>query len=352
MNGDFRLLPEQASTMAPHVDLLFFTITGICVFFTLLIAVLLLTFAIKYRRRSEDFFPTPIVGSKILEITWSVIPLGIVMVIFVWGAWIYLNMRRTPDNALEVYVIGKQWMWQCQHTGGQREINALHVPLGRPVKLIMTSEDVLHDFYIPAFRTKMDVVPGRYTYMWFEPTKTGTYHLFCALYCGTEHSRMVGEVVVMEPSDYETWLAERADRSLALQGRQLFGKLQCITCHYTEAGNRAPVLEGLFGRKVQLQDGSTVLADEAYIRESILVPTAKVRAGFRPIMPSFEGQVSQDDLIKLVAYIKSLRPGDTPPRVEESLPPATDKELDNPKPPGGEKSEKKEPEKNKEPEKK
>jgi cytochrome c oxidase subunit 2 len=324
MNVDFRLFPEQASTLAPGVDALFLFISAISIFFTLVIAVLLLTFAIRYRRVSEDYFPTPIVGSKVLEMAWTIVPLGIVLVIFVWGASLYLDIRRTPDNALEVYVTGKQWMWHLQHSGGQREINALHVPVGRPVKLIMTSEDVLHDFYIPAFRTKMDVVPGRYTYLWFEATKTGTYHLFCALYCGTEHSRMIGDVVVMEPADYETWLSQRADRSLALQGRQLFSKLQCITCHYAEAGNRAPVLEDLFNRRVQLQDGSTVLADESYIRESILVPTAKIRAGYRPIMPSFEGQVSQDDLVRLIAYIKSLRTSETPPRVEQSPPPAVD----------------------------
>jgi cytochrome c oxidase subunit 2 len=322
MNVDFRLFPESASTFAPHVDALFLFISAICIFFTLLIAILLMTFAVRYRRRTEDFFPTPIIGSTLLESTWSIIPLGIVLIVFVWGAWVYLDMRRTPDNAIEVYVIGKQWMWHLQHSGGQREINQLHVPAGRPVKLIMTSEDVLHDFYIPAFRVKMDVLPGRFTYLWFEPTKPGTYHLFCALYCGTDHSRMIGEVTVMDPAEYDTWLSQRADRSLALQGRQLFTKLQCITCHYAEAGNRAPLLEGLFNTRVALQDGRTVVADESYIRESILVPEAKIRAGYRPIMPPFQGQVSQDDLVKLIAFIKSLKVGDTPSRVEESAPPA------------------------------
>jgi cytochrome c oxidase subunit 2 len=326
MNVDFRLFPEQASTMAPRVDALFLFISGVCIFFTLLIAILLMTFAIRYRRRSEDYFPHPMVGSRVLEIAWTAIPLAIVMAIFVWGASIYLDIRRTPDEAIEVYVTGKQWMWHLQHTGGQREINQLHVPVGKPVKLIMTSEDVLHDFAIPAFRTKMDAVPGKYTYTWFQATKPGTYHIFCALYCGTEHSRMVGEVTVMEPADYEHWLsgsgAQKADRSLALQGRQLFQKLQCVTCHYAEAGSRAPNLEGLYGKTVDLQDGRKVLADDSYIRESILVPDAKVRAGYRPIMPPFQGQLSEDDLVRLVAFIKSLHKGETPPRVEQSPPPA------------------------------
>lgn len=324
MNSDFLLMPEQASTMAPRIDALFWFITAVCVFFTLLIAVLLMYFAIKYRRRTEDYFPKPVVGSKVLELFWTGVPLIIVMVIFFWGATLYFDIMRTPDNALEIYVTGKQWMWHLQHPGGQREINQLHIPLGRPVKLIMTSEDVLHDFFVPAFRVKMDAVPGRYTYSWFEATKTGTYHLFCALYCGTEHARMIGQVVVMRPEEYEDWLTEKADRSLALQGRQLFQKLQCVTCHHPEAGNRAPILENLFGRRVDLEGGRSVTADESYLRESILYPANKVRAGWRPIMPSYKGQVSEDELIRLIAFLKGLKTGETPPRVEEFPPPAVD----------------------------
>jgi cytochrome c oxidase subunit 2 len=326
MNTEFTLLPEQASTMAPRVDGLFWFITGVCAFFTVLIAILLITFAVRYRRRSEDFFPTPVVGSRQLELAWSIGPLILLLVMFVWGATIYLDVFRPPDDCLEIYVIGKQWMWQLQHPGGQREINKLHIPVGRPVKLIMTSEDVLHDFYVPAFRVKMDAVPGRYTSTWFEATKTGTYHLYCALYCGTDHSRMIGEVVVMEPSEYEHWLSERADLSLALQGRQLFQKLQCVTCHTGRAGDRAPVLEGIYRKRVALEGGQSVLADESYLRESILYPAMKVRAGFRPIMPSFKGQVSEDDLIRLIAFLKGLGPGQTPPRVEESTPPEVKEE--------------------------
>jgi cytochrome c oxidase subunit 2 len=321
MNTDFQLLPEQASTMAPRVDALFWFVVAVCGFFTVLIAVLLMFFAVRYRRKTEDYFPRPVVGSRVLEVTWSVVPLVLLLGMFAWGATIYLDVFRPPDNCLEVYVIGKQWMWQLQHPGGQRETNMLHIPVGRPVKLIMTSEDVLHDFYVPAFRVKMDAVPGKYTYSWFEATKPGSYHLFCALYCGTDHSRMIGKVIAMEPAEYEEWLGQKADRSLALQGRQLFLKLQCVTCHTGRSDARAPVLEGLYRRRVQLEGGGSVIADESYLRESILYPARKVVAGWRPIMPSFKEQVSEDDLIRLIAFLKGLQPGGTPPRVEESAPP-------------------------------
>jgi cytochrome c oxidase subunit 2 len=321
MNTDFQLLPEQASTMAPRVDALFWFVTAVCAFFIVLIAVLLLFFAVRYRRKTEDYFPKPVVGSRVLEITWSVLPLVLLLGMFGWGATIYLDIFRPPDNCLEIYVIGKQWMWQLQHPGGQRETNLLHIPVGRPVKLILTSEDVLHDFYVPAFRVKMDAVPGKYTYTWFEATKPGSYHLFCALYCGTDHSRMIGKVIAMEPAEYEEWLGQQADRSLALQGRQLFQKLQCVTCHTGRSDARAPVLEALYGKRVQLEGGGIVVADESYLRESILYPARKVVAGWRPIMPSFKGQVSEDDLIRLVAFLKALQPGGTPPRVEDATPP-------------------------------
>jgi cytochrome c oxidase subunit 2 len=322
MNTDFQLLPEQASTMAPRVDALFWFITAVCGFFIVIIAILLMFFAVRYRRKTEDFFPKPVVGSKVLEITWSTVPLVLLLGMFAWGVSIYLDIFRPPENCLEVYVIGKQWMWQLQHEGGQRETNTLHIPVGRPVKLIMTSEDVLHDFYVPAFRVKMDAVPGKYTYTWFEATKVGTYRLYCALYCGTEHSRMIGQVIVMEPAEYESWLGQQADRSLALQGRQLFQKLQCVTCHTGRSDARAPVLEGLYRKRVQLEGGGSVIADESYLRESILYPPRKVVAGWRPIMPSFKGQVSEDDLIRLIVFLKSLQPGETPPRVEDFAPPA------------------------------
>ncbi|NBO92427.1 MAG: cytochrome c oxidase subunit II [Planctomycetia bacterium] len=316
------LWPEQASTIASQIDTLFWFVTAVGLIFSLIIGATLVGLAIQYRRQSETFVPTPVHGSTILELAWSIIPLGLVMVMFFWGLFIYVDYNRAPENAMEVYVTGKQWMWHLQHVGGQREINTLHIPTGRPVRLIMTSEDVIHDFYVPAFRVKMDVVPGKYSYLWFEATKPGTYDLFCAAYCGTEHSRMIGKIVVMEPSEFDRWLTQSADRSLALQGRQLFQKLQCITCHHPEANNRAPILEGLYGKRVQLEDGTTVLADEAYIRESILYPKKKIRAGWKPIMPTYDQQVTQDELIRVIAYLKGLKQGETPPLVQQSDAPA------------------------------
>lgn len=330
MFADVPLFPEQASTVAPQVDAVFFFILGITLFFTFLIAALVVIFAIKYRRRDEDFIPKPMIGSIRLESLWIAIPFVILLIMFLWATSAYFAIARPPDDAMEVYVVGRQWMWKVQHPGGQREINELHIPVGRPVKLIMTSEDVIHSFFVPAFRTKQDVLPGRYTHTWFEATQTGRFHLFCAEYCGTEHSRMVGWVHVMRPDDYERWLNENADRSLALQGRNLFLKLQCVTCHSATAEARAPVLEGLYRRTVPLRDGKPVFADENYLRESILQPDDKVVAGWEPIMPPFlikkspedrEGHLTEDELMALIAYLKALRPGETPPRVEGSPPP-------------------------------
>jgi cytochrome c oxidase subunit 2 len=330
-DSEFRLFPEQASTAAPRVDAVFFYILGVTIVFTVLIAFLVVFFAVKYRRRSPDEFPTPTHGSMRLEAAWIVIPFILAMIMFVWGATTYFAIAKPPDDAMEIYVVGRQWMWKVQHPGGQSEINELHIPVGQPVKLVMTSEDVIHDFYVPAFRTKQDVVPGRYTRTWFEATKVGDYHLFCAEYCGTEHSRMIGWVHVMEPAEYQKWLAERPFRSMAVEGRNLFLKLQCVTCHSANANAKAPVLEGLYGRTVTLRDHAPVTADEDYIRESILKPDAKVVFGYEPIMPPFllkkspddkEGNISEEDLMKLIAYVKSLGPGQTPSRVEEALPPA------------------------------
>ncbi|MBY0228548.1 MAG: cytochrome c oxidase subunit II [Gemmataceae bacterium] len=321
MDTGFRLLPEQASTMAPRVDGLFWFISGVSIFFALGIGLAVIVFAIRYRRRSEDYFPEPVVGSTPLELTWTIIPLILALVMFFWGVRIYFDYARMPASATEVYVVGRQWMWHLQHPGGQREINTLHVPVGQPVKLIMTSEDVIHDFYVPAFRVKRDAVPGKYTTMWFEATKTGTYPFYCAMYCGTEHSRMIGTVVVMEQAEYERWLERNADRSMALQGRQLFQKLQCVTCHHPEAGNRAPILENLYGKRV-MTDRGEALADEAYLRESIRIPDRKVRAGWQPIMPPYDAAtVPEQDMAKLLAFLKSLKTGGTPPLVQQSDPP-------------------------------
>jgi cytochrome c oxidase subunit 2 len=266
-------------------------------------------FAARFRRR-KGVRAEQIEGSLPLEITWSVLPLGVFFVFFAWGAWIYFSERTPPQGASEVYVVGKQWMWKLEHAEGQREINQLHVPVGRDIKLIMTSQDVIHSFYVPAFRIKQDVLPGRYTTTWFRATKPGTYHLFCAEYCGTQHSGMIGSVVVMEPAEYQAWLGGggATTGSLASNGQALFTQLGCATCHRTDTQGRGPNLVGTFGKPVLLEDGRTVMEDENYVRESILVPTAKVVSGFKPVMPAFQGMVSEEQLNALVAYIKSLSP--------------------------------------------
>jgi len=271
-----------------------------------LIFTLILVFAAKYRKR-HGHQAEQIEGSTPLEIVWSVIPLCVFIVIFVWGAVIYFHERTPPRGAAEVYVVAKQWMWKLQHQEGQREINELHVPVGRDVKLIMTSQDVIHSFFVPAFRIKQDVLPGRYTTVWFRATKPGVYHLFCAEYCGTQHSGMIGWVTVMEPAQYQAWLSGGgATGSLASTGQAIFEQLGCSTCHRSDVQGRGPNLVGLFGKKVQLEDGRMVTADENYVRESILVPGAKVVSGFKPIMPVFQGLVSEDQLAALVEYVKSL----------------------------------------------
>jgi cytochrome c oxidase subunit 2 len=236
-----------------------------------------------------------------------VIPFLITLVAFFWGAHIYFDMSRPPDETLNIYVVGKQWMWKVQHADGQREINELHVPVGRAVKLIMTSEDVIHDFFVPAFRVKADVIPGRFTRIWFEATKPGRYHLFCAEYCGTRHHGMRGEIVVMEPAEYQTWLSGGApEGSLASAGEKLFADLACNTCHRPDSRGRGPVLQGLFGKQVQLQNNTVVTVDESYLRESILHPSAQITAGYQPVMPAFQGLVSEEQLLSLIEYVKSL----------------------------------------------
>jgi len=316
-----QLFPEQASTVAPKTDALFWFIFAVSAFFTVLIAWLVIYFGIKYRRRSPDEIPRPREGGNVLEIAWTVAPALIGLVIFFWSARLYFSMYRPPDDALPVHVVAKQWMWKVQHPGGQREINELHVPRGQPVKLILVSEqnDVIHSFYVPAFRIKQDALPGRRTSIWFEATKTGTYDLFCAEYCGTDHSRMRGRVVVMEQADYQRWLEEQAEGSAALEGRKLFRKYRCISCHGGGSHPYAPLLENLkVDTEVRLQDGRTVPADDEYIRKSIYEPKADIVAGYRPIMPSFQGQISEDEVLQLIAFIRSLKTGQTPTRVEET----------------------------------
>ena len=306
MFDNFPLWPVGASSHSLAVDLLYIFLVVLSLGMTLAIFAVVAVFGFKYRRR-HGREAVPIHGSMLLEIAWSVIPMGIFLVMFVWGAVIFFDVRTPPQDATEIYVVGKQWMWKLQHVEGQRELNELHVPVGKDIKLIMTSQDVIHSFYVPAFRLKQDVIPGRYTTMWFKATKPGTYHLFCAQYCGTQHSGMIGEVVVMEPAEYQTWLSGGAPTgSLAQNGQALFTQLGCSTCHRFDVQGRGPNLTGVFGKPVLLEDGRTVVADENYVRESILVPGAKVVSGFKPVMPSFQGQVSEEQLTSLVAYVKSL----------------------------------------------
>ncbi len=308
MRSGSPLFPEVASTMASRVDALYLFLVGLTGFFTLLIAGLIVVFMIKYKRRAATEIGARIHGGMALEITWSVIPLIIALAIFVWATQIFFAMSRPPAETMNIYAVGKQWMWKFQHLDGQREINELHVPVGRPVKMIMTSEDVIHDLFIPAFRVKADVIPGRYTHLWFQPTKAGEYHLFCAEYCGTKHSGMIGRVVAMEPDDFQAWLSGgMQEGSLASAGGKLFQDLACNTCHRPDAQGRGPVLQNIFGKQVSLQSGETVIVDEAYIRESILSPSAKVTAGFQPIMPTFQGLVSEEGLLQLIEYVKSLK---------------------------------------------
>ena len=306
MFDNFPLWPTAASTGAGNVDALFVFLLTLSAFVSIAIFTFIIVFAFKYRRRkgvgAEQFE-----GSNALEVTWSVVPLAIFMVIFAWGAIIYFQERTPPRGADEVYVVAKQWMWKLEHQQGQSEINELHVPVGRDIKLIMTSQDVIHSFYVPAFRIKQDVLPGRYTTAWFRATKPGVYHLFCAEYCGTAHSGMIGQIVVMEPAQYQAWLGGGGmTGSLASNGQTIFQQLGCPTCHRSDVQGRGPNLEGVFGKAVQLEDGRTVIADENYVRESIMSPSAKVVKGFKPIMPVFQGLVSEEQLTALVAYIKSL----------------------------------------------
>lgn len=312
MKYNLPLFPPQASTIAPQVDALYYFLVAVSAFFIVLIFSLVIYFATKYRR--SEGRPAAVHENPRLELLWTVVPLGLTMIIFAWGASVYFDLRRTPADALEIYILGKQWMWTLQHPQGKREINELHVPVGRPVKLTMTSEDVIHSFFIPAFRIKMDVLPGRYTTAWFEATRTGEYHLFCTEYCGTKHSEMIGKVVVMEPVQYQQWLdgggpgATASREPLKVSGAALFEELRCGTCHRETIPGvmLGPALAGLFGKPVRLQSGETVTADEAYIRESILNPAAKLVAGYQPVMPTYQGQVSEEGLLQLISYIRSL----------------------------------------------
>jgi cytochrome c oxidase subunit 2 len=300
--------PDEASNFAGNVDSLFSFILLTCLFFSVTVTLLVIFAAFKYKRKSEGEVGNTVEGNTPMEIGWTLLPLVIAIGIFAWGAVIYVNFRTAPKDTLDIYVIGKQWMWKLQQPNGRKEINELHVPVNRNIKLIMGSEDVIHNFYVPAFRVKMDVVPGRYNTLWFRPTKVGKYHFFCSQYCGTNHAIMGGWVTVQDPADYAAWLSdEGGDLNPVSAGEKLFTQLACVTCHIGNGTGRAPSLNGVYQGKVLLADGSTVIADEAYIRESILQPKAKIVAGYQPVMPTFQGLVTEEQILSLTAYIKSLQ---------------------------------------------
>jgi cytochrome c oxidase subunit 2 len=308
MEPEFSLHPPAASSLAQEVDALYFYLVGVSGVLTLLVASLVVFFAIRYRRSNtavnRDKGPT----GYLLELSWLLLPLPILLSFFYWGASLYFSMYRPPADCTQIDVVGRQWMWKFQHPRGKREIDELHVPVNQAVRLNMISQDVIHSLYVPAFRVKQDVLPGRYTTLWFRPTQPGRYHLFCAEYCGTNHARMRGSVVVMTPADFQAWLAGSASSEPpAVAGRKLFEQLRCDSCHRGGGErSRGPPLEGIFGRSTRLASGESIAVDEAYLRESILRPQAKVVAGFQPIMPTYEGQISEEGILQIIAYIKSL----------------------------------------------
>jgi cytochrome c oxidase subunit 2 len=310
--AQFQFFPEQASKTAGQVDTLLICLVLVTGTITFGIAAVLIFFLAKYRKRAAADRTPPKSESLPIEVTWSVIPFVIFLGFFGWGAKIYFDESEVPKNAMEVHVIGKQWMWKLEHMQGKREINELHVPLGQTVKLMMTSQDVIHSFFMPAFRIKEDVLPGRYTTQWFKATKQGTYPIFCAQYCGTSHALMIGQVIVMTPTDFATWLKTgRETVSVARRGEQLFHSFGCSGCHSAQAAVRAPLLEGVYGSQVPLVDGRIVSADERYLRDCILIPNTQIVAGFEPVMPSFQGRISEDDLFAIITYLKSI--GSSPP---------------------------------------
>lgn len=304
-------MPERASTIAKDIDTIYLFTVALSAVATLLIVGVIIGFIAKYRRRNPDDVGHRAHEGKWLEITWTVVPGIVFLGLFYWGAQVYFKTYRVPDNADRYYVVGKQWMWKYQHPAGNREINDLHVPMGRPIELVITSEDVIHSFFVPAFRVKRDAVPGRYSTAWFEATKAGTYDIFCAEYCGAEHSLMIGKITVMEPADYEAWLEDKVPgTTLASSGEDLFIEKACNTCHRGDSDARAPILNGVYGSEVVLLGGARVTADDNYIRESIIDPASKVVSGFQPIMPTYKGQLTEEEILELMSYIESLDGGD------------------------------------------
>ena len=312
------LFPPRASEMAREIDLLFLTALGMLVFFSTLIAVLIFYFMMRYHRKSPNQVGKEGHGNTmLLEAAWTIIPLALFLIVFVWGALLYFRIYTPPVNSMNIYVVGKQWMWKAEHPGGQHEINSLHIPTGRGIQLTLISQDVFHSFSIPAFRVKREAIPGRYTSVWFEPTTPGTYHLFCTQYCGTNHSAMIGDIVVLTPENFKKWLAESTSgMSLAQNGERLFASMGCNSCHNGTAAARGPNLAGVYGSKLKMANGSEALVNEAFLRDTILNPSQHIPAGYAPIMPTYQGQISEEGLIDLVEYLKSLK---TNYRVQQTL---------------------------------
>lgn len=303
----FHLFPPQASTSAQNVDALYFALILISLFFIAVVFLPILFFCIKYRRGSPADRSNPSSGSNLIEFGWTMVPTFMGLAIFTWSALDYFQIERKPANAIDVQVVGKQWMWKLQHAEGKREINELHVPVGQTVALTLISQDVIHSFFVPAFRVKQDVVPGKYTSEWFKATRTGEYHIFCSQYCGTQHAQMIGRVVVMQPKDYERWLnSGEQTESIVRAGERLFHDRGCSGCHAPNSMFHAPLLEGLYRKPVPLADGTMVTADDQYLRDSILQPAKQISAGYGNIMPSFSGHLSEEEIMQLIAYLKAI----------------------------------------------
>ncbi len=317
--NDFHLFPVEGSSGAAQIDWLYFGLILMSLFFIAAVFLPIIFFSVRYRRGSSADRSNPSSGSNLLESGWTLFPLLVGLGFFTWGAVVYYHIERPPRDALQVQVVGKQWMWKLQHAEGKKEINELHLPLGRTVNLTMTSQDVIHSFFVPAFRIKQDVVPGKYTSEWFRPTRLGEYHLFCAEYCGTNHSAMIGRVVVMRPADYERWLATgETGRSIVFEGRRLFHERGCSGCHVGSAAIHAPPLDGIYGRQVPLASGEIVTADEQYLRDSILVPGKQISAGYENLMPSFSGHITEAEIMQIIAYLKST--SERPVSAQEAAP--------------------------------
>ena len=303
----FPLFPPEASTVAPQSDALYFFMVLVSLIGLTIVVLLIVAFSILYSKKRHPE-AVQIEGSTILETTWTIIPLGLFLVMFVWGALLYFRIYTPPANAMNIYVVGKQWMWKAEHPGGQHEINALHVPVGQPIQLTLISQDVFHSFSVPAFRVKREAIPGRYNTVWFEATKTGTYHLFCTQYCGTNHSQMVGDVIVMTPDDFKAWLAgSTSGNSLAQDGERLFSSLSCGACHNTRPDARGPSLASVYGAKLTLSTGQTITVDDAYLREAILNPSQHLTQGYAAIMPTYQGQVSEEGVFALIEFIRNMK---------------------------------------------